>query len=372
MSSLHDAASESGIFTESDLGTSSSSLGSGIGSASSTVLDAPPPKSRIKKQSAETAVKAKEAFTPEEIERQRKAAKAHRIASGMDWVILFWLIVVHAGALAAPWFFTWQGLASIFLLHWMTGGIGICLGYHRYFTHRSFATRAPVRWFLAAMGSLAGEGSVIHWVANHRKHHALSDEPGDPHSPLDGTLWSHMLWFLPSFGTREEYAAHNQRWAPDLASDPVLVLMDKTFVLWHVLCGLVLFGIGYAWEGTHLAWSLVVYGLFVRMVFVLHSTWFVNSASHIWGYRNYETTDESRNNWWVALITYGEGWHNNHHAFPRNARHGHRWWEVDVTFLTIRLMEKVGLAWDVVDGQQHKEQLVRTRGKREAIKTAEE
>ncbi len=358
MSTIPDTApSESGIFSESDLHVSPE--GSSVGPA---VLEPLPPERNELKSSKSPRVER----SREEIERQRKAEKAHRVGSGIDWIILFWLVAVHVGALAAPWTFTWQGLAAVFLLHWLTGGIGICLGYHRYFTHRSFATKAPIRWFLAFMGSLAGEGSVIHWVANHRKHHALSDEPGDPHSPLDGPWWSHMLWFMPKF-SGADYVKFNKHWAPDLEADPVLRFLDRGFVFWHVLTGIVLFGLGYAWQGPELAWSLLVWGLFLRMVLVLHSTWFVNSASHMWGYRNYETTDESRNLWWVALITYGEGWHNNHHAFPRNARHGHRWWEFDVTFLTVRMLEKVGLAWDVVDGQQHKEQLVRTRGKREAV-----
>jgi stearoyl-CoA desaturase (delta-9 desaturase) len=131
--------------------------------------------------------------------------------------------------------------------------------------------------------------------------------------------------------------------------DRVLVFLDKTFVLWNVLFGVVLYGLGYLLGGNFMGWSLVFWGMFVRLVYVLHSTWFVNSATHMWGYRNYKTTDNSRNLWWVALLTYGEGWHNNHHAFPRMANHGHRWWEFDVTFRTIRLLEMLGLAWNVVD-----------------------
>jgi stearoyl-CoA desaturase (delta-9 desaturase) len=124
--------------------------------------------------------------------------------------------------------------------------------------------------------------------------------------------------------------------------------LDRTFILWHIGLGVVLFAIGYALSGTYMGMSLLVYGLFLRLVYVLHATWFVNSATHLWGYRNYETTDHSRNLWWVALLTYGEGWHNNHHAFQRMARHGHRWWEIDVTYGVILLLEKVGLAWNVV------------------------
>jgi stearoyl-CoA desaturase (delta-9 desaturase) len=275
--------------------------------------------------------------------------RRQRLSHGLDWPTAMWIGLVHVGALAAPFVFTWQALVLTLLLHWVTGGIGICLGYHRLFTHGSFSTYRPVRWLIAWLGGLAGEGSCIHWVANHRQHHALSDQPGDPHSPHAGAWWSHVIWTFCSL-TPDQKRAMQQRWAPDLLKQPVLRFLDRTFLLWHFLFGLALFGLGYAWNGPLMGCSFVVWGVFVRLVFVLHSTWFVNSASHIWGYRNYETTDNSRNNWWVALLTYGEGWHNNHHAYPRMARHGHRWWELDLTFLTIRLLQAVGLAWKVADG----------------------
>jgi stearoyl-CoA desaturase (delta-9 desaturase) len=203
---------------------------------------------------------------------------------------------------------------------------------------------------------MAGEGSAIDWVANHRKHHAHSDLEGDPHSPVDGKWWSHVFWLAWCY-PKGKAEAHIQRWAPDLAKDPVISFLGKTFLLWHFVSAAVLFLAGYAWGGMAMACSFLVWGVFVRLCFVLHSTWFVNSASHIWGYRNYTTTDQSRNNWWVALISYGEGWHNNHHAFPRMAAHGHRWWEIDVTFFTIRLLKAFGLAWDVVDYKRGSEKL---------------
>ncbi len=274
------------------------------------------------------------------------ADRKRRLAVGLDWPVVFWFGVIHLGLLAAPFTFTWQALVLTLVLHWLTGGIGICLGYHRLFTHSSFCTYRPVRFLIAFVGGLAGEGSVIHWTANHRKHHALSDQVGDPHSPHSGPWWSHMLWFMPRI---EDYDSYNHRWAPDLMKEPGLRFLDRTFLLWHVLMGAGLFAVGYFASGMTMAWSLVVWGMFVRMAFVMHATWLVNSATHMWGYRNYETTDQSRNNWWVALVTYGEGWHNNHHAYPTIAPAGHRWWEIDVTYLTIRLMKAVGLAWDVVE-----------------------
>lgn len=276
----------------------------------------------------------------------------------IDPYVLGWVIVLHAGALAAPFFFDWRSVALVVVLHWLTGGIGICLGFHRYFTHASFQTVAPVRWLLAMFGGLAGEGSAIDWVANHRKHHAHSDQEGDPHSPLDGKWWSHMIWLAYRY-PHEVQEQHIKRWAPDMNQDPVLRFFQKTFLLWHFVLAGVLFAAGYAWGGMYLATSFVVWGMFLRLCFVLHATWFVNSASHIWGYRNYVTTDQSTNNWWVALITYGEGWHNNHHAFPRMAAHGHRWWEIDVTFTAIRVLRFFGLAWDVVDYKRGSEKQAR-------------
>lgn len=276
----------------------------------------------------------------------------------LAWGVVAWLGILHAGAILAffPYFFSWQGVALLIGLHWLTGGVGICLGFHRMLTHSSFQTYRPVRWMIAWIGGMAGEGPALDWVANHRKHHAHSDLEGDPHSPLDGAWWSHVFWLAWQYPA-EELKKHHQRWAPDLARDPVLQFIGKTFILWHLLLAAVLFGIGYATSGLQMACSLVVWGMFLRLCLVLHATWFVNSASHMWGYRNYTTTDQSRNNWWVAIITYGEGWHNNHHAFPRMAAHGHRWWEFDVTFMTIRLMKSVGLAWDVVDYKRGSEKL---------------
>lgn len=270
-----------------------------------------------------------------------------RLKGGVDWPPVVWISFLHVGALAAPFFFTWKGVILTLVLGWLTGGVGICLGYHRMLTHRSFSTFRPIRWLIAVLGNLAGEGSPIMWVANHRKHHRFSDLEGDPHSPNHGAWWSHMLWLVPNFG-RRYYDTLYKRYAPDLLRDPFMRLLDKTFILWYLAVGGILFAVGYFGWNFYTGCSFVVYGMFVRLVYVLHCTWFVNSASHIWGYRNYETRDNSRNLWWVGLLTYGEGWHNNHHAHQRMARHGHRWWEVDVTYWTICVMERLGLAWDVV------------------------
>lgn len=303
-------------------------------------------------EQARVAAAPKVVLTPEEKAAADAAAraeiKAHRWDLGIDWPPTIWLTALHIGALAAPFYFTWKGLFLMMFLWWVTGSLGICLGYHRLFTHAGFSTYRPMKWLIAFIGGLAGEGSAINWVANHRKHHALSDKPGDPHSPVDGGMWAHMVW-LAKGTTREKTAELHKHWAPDLLRDPVLRFLDTTFLVWHLISAVTLWTVGYVFWDTYTAWSFLIYGMFLRLVVVLHSTWFVNSATHMWGYRNYETSDESRNSWWVALLTFGEGWHNNHHAYPRMAKHGHKWWEVDVTYMAIRTLQMCGLAWNIVD-----------------------
>lgn len=275
---------------------------------------------------------------------------SERSRDKLDWPTVFWLVVLHAGALAAPFTFTWQGITVFLALWWITGGLGICLGYHRLLTHASFQTYPLVRRLLALLGTLAGEGPPVTWVAVHRKHHRFSDRPGDPHSPREGAWWSHMLWVLPR-PRNPQWTQMLQRYGKDLLADPFMRQLDKTFLLWHVASGLALLAAGWLIWGPAVGISMLVYGLFLRLVWVLHVTWAVNSASHMWGYRNYDTPDDSRNLWWVALLGFGEGWHNNHHAFSDRAAHGQRWWEIDVTYLTICLLEKLGLAWNVVREQ---------------------
>jgi sn-1 stearoyl-lipid 9-desaturase len=263
-------------------------------------------------------------------------------SAGIAWTPLLWIGALHVGALLAfvPAFFTWQAFLVCVLLHWMTGGLGICLAYHRLLTHRSFAFRP--RWLeyvFTALGACASEGGAIGWVADHRRHHAHSDEEYDTHSPNRGFGWAHMFWWMTpditSIHTKEYY----EKWAPDLCKDRVHVVLDRFHFLFPILMGVGLYAIG------GMPW--LVWGCFVRSVTVLHTTWLVNSATHMWGYRTHDTRDSSTNLWWVALITFGEGWHNNHHAFQTSARHGLRWWEIDMTYLAIRLMSFVGLTYDL-------------------------
>jgi len=276
-----------------------------------------------------------------------------RWSNGVNWPIAFWIGLIHVGALAAPFFFTWTGLLLALVLGWASGGLGICLGYHRLLTHRSYQTYPWVRRVLAVLGTLAGEGPPITWTAVHRKHHHYADKEGDPHSPRDGAWWSHMLWLFPR-PQDPQWQQMIDRYAKDLLKERFMRLLDKTFLAWHLALGLVLLAAGWLIWDWYTGVSLLVYGMFLRLVYVLHVTWLVNSASHIWGYRNYETRDNSRNLWWVGLLAYGEGWHNNHHASPTRARHGQRWWEIDMTYAVICTMESFGLAWNVVRGRRSK------------------
>jgi len=189
------------------------------------------------------------------------------------------------------------------------------------------------------IGNCASEGGAIGWVSDHRNHHAHSDEEFDTHSPLQGFFWAHMYWWMMVYDENRHTTEYLQKWAPDLYKDPVHRWLEK----YHFIFPLLLFATLYLVGGI----SWLVWGGFVRSIFVLHSTWLVNSASHIWGYRSQTTRDKSTNLWWVALLTYGEGWHNNHHAFQTSARHGMRWWEIDLTYSAIQLMKLCRIAYNI-------------------------
>jgi stearoyl-CoA desaturase (delta-9 desaturase) len=244
------------------------------------------------------------------------------------------------GVVLAPFTFSWSGLAVCLALYVLTA-LGITLGYHRLLTHRSFKTSRPVEYLLTLLGVLANQGGPFQWVSTHRKHHCHSDEDGDPHSPRDGLWWAHMLWWMPYFPPAEEVALY-KRYIPDLTRDRGHCFLQRWQLLPPILLGAMLFALGELWGGLGLSW--LVWGIFVRTTLLFHATWLVNSATHKWGYRSHATRDQSTNLWWVALLTMGEGWHNNHHAFPRSARHGLRWWEIDASYWLIRLMSFVALA----------------------------
>jgi stearoyl-CoA desaturase (delta-9 desaturase) len=232
----------------------------------------------------------------------------------------------------------------------------VTLGFHRLFTHRAFETSRPFRAVVAVIGSMAVQGSVIKWVADHRKHHAFTDQDGDPHSPhLSGPgftgavkgLWhAHMGWLFESVGTADE-----NRFAPDLVKDRALRVIDKLFGLWVALSFAIPFALGWIiGGGLGTALTAVLWGGLVRVFLLHHVTWSINSVCHFFGRRRFDVKDESRNVFWLAPFSMGEAWHHNHHAFPTSAFHGLRLWEklTDPTGLLIALFEKLGLVWNVV------------------------
>ena len=251
------------------------------------------------------------------------------------WPTMTVIALIHVGALLAPFTFTWSAFAVFMVLQIVTGLLGITLCYHRLLAHRSFQVPKWLEYLLTLCGSLALQSGPIRWVATHRMHHAFSDRPQDPHSPSKGFWWAHMLWlFVPDEVL--DTAAKCRCYVPELAKDRVHRILEATSPWQSLALGIGLFAIG------GLPW--LVWGMFLRLTFVYHITWLVNSAGHLWGYQSYNTNEGSRNNWWVAVLSYGEGWHNNHHAYLHSAAHGLRWWEFDVTYLTIRLLGWLGLA----------------------------
>ena len=253
----------------------------------------------------------------------------------INWLVAVVFGIFHIGALASLFMFSWQALCAAVILYWIAGSLGIGMGYHRLLTHRGYKTPKAVEYFLSLCGTLAVEGGPANWVVTHRIHHRFSDQEGDPHSPRDGGWWAHMGWIL--VGRAQEHpAAVLQHYAPDLMRDWFQRWLNRLYILPVVLVGLGLYAIG--------GWPFVTWGLCLRVVLGLHATWLVNSATHMWGSRRFATRDDSRNNWWVAWLTFGEGWHNNHHAHPTSARHGLAWYEIDMNWWGIRTLQWLGLA----------------------------
>ena len=258
--------------------------------------------------------------------------------SDINWVTSIFMALFHLGAVAAIFFFTWKALAVAIFLIWVAGSLGIGMGYHRLLTHRGFKTPKWVEYFLTICATLALEGGPIFWVATHRIHHSHSDKEGDPHSPRDGRWWSHMGWILTGRSMHHDTATL-ARYVPDLVADPFHVWITRLHYVPMIVLGAVLYALG--------GLPFLMWGIFLRVTVGLHSTWLVNSATHMWGRRRFATKDDSRNNWWVALLTFGEGWHNNHHAYPTAARHGLAWYEVDVNWMGIRALQLLGLAKNI-------------------------
>ncbi|HMN96152.1 MAG TPA: fatty acid desaturase [Phycisphaerales bacterium] len=268
------------------------------------------------------------------------ASSRWRRLATLRWHNILMIVVAHALAVVALFHFEWSALFVCAILYFWTACLGLTLGWHRLLSHGSFKAHPAVRYFLAASGSLALQNGPIEWVGVHRVHHAHTDEEEDPHTPLVQIAWAHIGWiFAPlPFDPRD--------FARDLERDRGIRIIDRCHWLFSIALAVALYAAGEWWNQVGVAW--VLWGMAVRTVLVFHATWFVNSAAHTWGYRNFETNDNSRNLWWVAVLTFGEGWHNNHHAAHRCAAHGIRWWEFDLTYAIVRALERVGLATQVV------------------------
>ena len=250
----------------------------------------------------------------------------------------FFMVAFHLGALAALFVFSWKAVLLAILLWWVAGSLGIGMGYHRLLTHRAYKTPKWVEYCLTVCGTLALEGGPMFWVATHRVHHQNADKDGDPHSPRDGGFWAHMGWILTGRSMHNK-SADLLPYVPDLRRHKFHVWITH----WHWVPIATLGAVIFVAAG----WQYLLWGIFFRTVIGLHSTWLVNSATHMWGSQRFPTSDTSKNSFWVALLTFGEGWHNNHHAHPQLARHGLAWYELDLNWYGISTLRMLGLAWDI-------------------------
>jgi fatty-acid desaturase len=276
------------------------------------------------------------------------------------WQYAINVVLIHLLALLAfvPWFFSWTGVVICVLGLYVFGTLGINLGFHRMLTHRSLVVPKWLEYCLSTLAVCCLQDSPARWVAIHRMHHQHSDEQPDPHSPMVSLLWGHLGWVMIK-NTEHDRTFHYENYCRDVLRDPYYFWIERKlrwFFIYLAHAALFYFvGLAIGWVstgelmgGVQFGASLLVWGVLVRTVLVWHITWTVNSFGHVFGYQNYETGDSSRNNLLFALISNGDGWHNNHHAFQRCAAHGHKWWEFDVTYLTIQLLEKLRLATNVV------------------------
>ena len=263
--------------------------------------------------------------------------------TGLDWVSMTFLLVTPFIAIAGVtvwivngWATGWHWLH--FVLGFVVSGITVTAGYHRLFSHRSYETGWPLKLFYLLFGAANFQNSALRWASKHRYHHRFVDTDSDPYDINKGFFWAHMGWIMTGKAMHHDTQIL-KRYTPDLSKDPFHVALTTWHWVPQVVVGLLLLAIG----GV----PYVLWGVFFRTTFGLHCTWAVNSATHLWGSRRFATRDDSTNNWWVAMLTWGEGWHNNHHAHPVSARHGLAWYEIDFNYAGIKALESLGLAWDV-------------------------
>jgi fatty-acid desaturase len=283
---------------------------------------------------------------------------AGTVESGIRWHYAAGIALYHLLALLAfnPWFFSWTGLAIAIIGVPVFGSIGINLCYHRLLSHRSFCTPLWLEHTFAILGVCCLEDTPARWVAVHRRHHHRVDEERDPHTPLVNLFWAYLGWLLVENKELSGLGIYD-RYARDIIRDRFYVAVERYYIFILLLSWIAFFAVGFLAaialggtlsEAVQFGASLWLWGAVLRTIAVWHITWSGNSFSHLWGYRNYQTNDNSRNNFILAIINNGEGWHNNHHADPQSANNGHYWWEFDATFLFLRLLAAMGLAWNIV------------------------
>jgi stearoyl-CoA desaturase (delta-9 desaturase) len=270
--------------------------------------------------------------------KQNRFNSVRNFPTRTNWPTITFLAFFHAASIAALLFWNWTAVITAVALYWVSGSLGIGMGYHRLITHRGYKVPKAIEYLLVFCGTLALQGGPIQWVTTHRIHHSRTDQAGDPHTPRDGRWWSHVGWILTPPKELND-AATLSRYAPDLMSQRYYRFLNKYYYLPTIIIsvGLLVFG----------GWQVLLWGTFLRVTLCLQATWLVNSATHLWGNRRFDTTDDSKNSWWVALLTFGEGWHNNHHAYPRAARHGIKWYEIDINWYGISVLKWLGLAKDI-------------------------
>ena len=261
-----------------------------------------------------------------------------RVSQTINWRNAVMVASFHLLAIPVFFTFSWQNLAALVIGNWIVGSLGVGLGWHRLLTHRSFAAPKWLEYVLSIFATMSMQDPPDKWISTHRMHHAFVDTDKDPHSARSGFWWPQIGWVV--WGKAQDHdQATLQKYVPDLLKDKGHVLISRFYLVPIILSIGIFFAIG--------GWSMVIWGVFARVVFGWHTTWFVNSLSHLYGGRPHDTGDLSTNNWFVAILTFGEGWHNNHHMWPTSARHGLKWNQFDQNWITIRLFEKLGWAKNI-------------------------
>ncbi len=261
-----------------------------------------------------------------------------RVRETINWKNVAMVSFFHLLAIPVVFTFSWQNAAALLIGNWIVGSLGVGLGWHRLLTHRSFRAPKWLEYTLSILATMSMQDSPEKWVATHRMHHKFVDTDSDPHSARSGFWWPQIGWVV--WGKAQDHDEPTlKRYIPDLLKDPIHVLISRFYLVPIVISAVVLFAIG--------GWTMVVWGVFGRVVLGWHTTWFVNSLSHLYGQRPHETGDLSTNNWFVAILTFGEGWHNNHHMAPNSARHGLEWYQFDMNWIAIRIFEKLGWATNI-------------------------